>query len=666
MADQKRAVAARASRTVDEDRAVAATTAAASVPEGMRPTAQDLWLFNEGNNLELYGCLGARPATLGSERGVSFAVWAPNAERVAVIGDFNGWTRPGVPLRSLGDSGVWWGFLPGLAKGAVYKYLVRSRHDGYESERADPMGFFHEIPPRTASVVWDLEYDWGDGDWMRDRASRRALREPVSIYECHLGSWMRVPEEGNRSLTYREMAVRLADHVERMGFTHVEFLPVMEHPFGGSWGYQATGFFAPTSRFGTPQDFKFLVDTLHRRGIGVILDWSPSHFPSDGHGLAYFDGTHLYEHAEESQRIHPDWKSYIFNLGRNEVKSFLLSSAMFWLKEYHIDALRVDAVASMLYLDYSRKHGEWIPNEHGGRENLESIRFLRTLNEAVYREVPGAQTIAEESTAWPMVSRPTSSGGLGFGFKWDMGWMHDTLLYMSRDPIHRRHHHSEITFRMIYAFNENFVLPLSHDEVVHGKGSLLRKMPGDDWQKFANLRLLYAYMFAQPGKKLLFQGAEVAQWDEWNHESSVDWHLLDFDRHRGVRDLLVRLNGLYRGEPALHSHDCEPQGYEWVDGGDAANSVLSFLRRADDPDDDVLVVCNFTPIPRESYRVGVPRPGFWREILNTDAKEYAGAGWGNMGGVQSSPTPWHGRKHSVSLTLPPLGALLLRRSPGGG
>lgn len=665
MADQKRAVAPRAPKPVDADRAVAAANAAFSVPPGAGPSRDDLWLFNEGSNLELHGCLGAHPVTLDGERGVAFGVWAPNAERVAVIGDFNGWTRPGVPLRSLGESGVWWGFVPGLEKGAVYKYLVRSRHNGYESERSDPMGLLHEIPPKTASVVWDLEYDWGDDSWMRERAGRHALREPMSIYECHLGSWMRVPEEGNRSLTYRELAPRLADHLEKLGFTHVEFLPVMEHPFGGSWGYQATGFFAPTSRFGTPQDFMFLVDTLHQRGIGVILDWSPSHFPSDGHGLAYFDGTHLYEHAEESQRIHPDWKSYIFNLGRNEVKSFLLSSAMLWLKKYHIDGLRVDAVASMLYLDYSRKHGEWVPNEHGGRENLDSIRFLRTLNEAVYREVPGAQTIAEESTAWPMVSRPTSSGGLGFGFKWDMGWMHDTLVYMSRDPIHRRHHHNEITFRMIYAFNENFVMPLSHDEVVHGKGSLLRKMPGDDWQKFANLRLLYAYMFAQPGKKLLFQGAEVAQWDEWNHESSVDWHLLQFPLHRGVRDLLSRLNEVYRSEPALHARDCDPSGYEWIDGGDAANSVLSFLRRSGDPKDDVVVVCNFTPIPRESYRVGVPTAGFWREIVNSDAKEYAGAGWGSMGGAASSPTPWHGRPHSVSLTLPPLGVVFLKREGNG-
>lgn len=665
MADQKRAVAPRAPKTVDADRAVAAASAALSVPEAAGPSRDDLWLFNEGSNLELYGCLGAHPVTLDGERGVAFGVWAPNAERVAVLGDFNGWTRPGVPLRSLGESGVWWGFVPGLEKGAVYKYLVRSRVGGYESERADPMGFLHEIPPKTASVVWDLEYEWGDASWMRERAGKHALREPMSIYECHLGSWMRVPEEGNRSLTYRELAPRLADHLEKMGFTHVEFLPVMEHPFGGSWGYQATGFFAPTSRFGTPQDFMFLVDTLHQRGIGVILDWSPSHFPSDGHGLAYFDGTHLYEHAEESQRIHPDWKSYIFNLGRNEVKSFLLSSAMLWLKKYHIDALRVDAVASMLYLDYSRKHGEWIPNEHGGRENLDSIRFLRTLNEAVYREAPGAQTIAEESTAWPMVSRPTSSGGLGFGFKWDMGWMHDTLVYMARDPIHRKHHHNEITFRMIYAFNENFVMPLSHDEVVHGKGSLLRKMPGDDWQKFANLRLLYGYMYAQPGKKLLFQGAEVAQWDEWNHDSSVDWHLLQFPLHRGVRDLLSRLNEVYRSEPALHARDCDPSGYEWIDGGDAANCVLSFLRRSGDPKDDIVVVCNFTPIPRESYRVGVPSAGFWREIVNTDAKEYAGAGWGSMGGVASSPAPWHGRPHSVSLTLPPLGVVFLKREGNG-
>ena len=493
--------------------------------------------------------------TFNGQSGTYFAVWAPDARKVSVIGDFNGWNRTSHPLQPRGQSGIWEGFVPGVGKGALYKYHIKSRYRGYKVDKADPFGFYHETPPKTASIVWDIGYNWGDKEWLEKRHGHNALDAPMAIYEVHLGSWRRVPEEDNRPLTYRELAPQLAEYVKQMGFTHVEFLPVMEHPFFGSWGYQTTGYFAPTSRYGTPQDFMFLIDYLHQHDIGVILDWVPSHFPTDEHGLGFFDGTHLYEHAYPQKGFHPDWSSYIFNYGRNEVQSFLLSSALFWLDKYHVDGLRVDAVASMLYLDYSRKNGEWMPNKYGGRENLEAIAFLRRFNEEVYKNYPDVQTIAEESTAWPMVSRPTYVGGLGFGMKWDMGWMHDTLEYITKDPIYRKYHHNELTFRMLYAFTENFVLPLSHDEVVHGKGSLLGKMPGDDWQKFANLRLLLGYMYAQPGKKLLFMGAELGQWQEWHHDESLDWHLLEYQRHAGIKKWVEDLNRLYRSEPALYELD---------------------------------------------------------------------------------------------------------------
>jgi 1,4-alpha-glucan branching enzyme len=624
------------------------------------PSDHDLHLWSEGTNYRAYRALGAHLGAVQGVAGVSFAVWAPNAERVSVMGDFNGWDRESHPLRSLGPSGVWHGFVAGLARGAVYKYHLRSRHGGYAVDKADPFAFRQEVAPRTGSVVWDLEHAWNDGAWMQGRAARNGLAAPMSIYELHLGSWRRVPEEGNRSLTYRELAGPLADYATEMGFTHVELLPIMEHPFYGSWGYQCTGYFAPTSRYGSPQDLMYLVDTLHQRGVGVILDWVPSHFPTDQHALSYFDGTHLFEHADPRQGHHKDWDSYIFNYGRNEVRSFLLSSALYWLDVFHADGLRVDAVASMLYLDYSRKEGEWIPNRFGGRENLEAIEFLRQLNTVVFQEHPDVQTIAEESTSWPMVSRPTYVGGLGFGMKWDMGWMHDTLGFMRHDPVFRKYHHNEITFRMMYAFSENFVLSLSHDEVVHGKGSLLDKMWGHDRQRFAGLRLLYGGQWAQPGKKLLFMGGEIAQGQEWSHERSLDWHLLADERHEGVRAWVRDLNRLLREEPALHRRDFDPAGFEWVDCTDAESSVLTLLRHGGPGDADVLVVLNFTPVPRVNYRVGVPRGGFWQEALNGDAVHYGGAGWGNLGGVEAAPVTAHGRPWSVVLTLPPMAALFLR------
>jgi 1,4-alpha-glucan branching enzyme len=541
-----------------------------------------------------------------------------------------------------------------------YKYHIVSRYNGYQAGKADPFALYTEIPPRTASIVWDLAYAWGDREWMAKRRSHNALTAPIAIYEMHLGSWMRVPEEQNRPLTYRELAPRLAEYVQRMGFTHVEFLPVMEHPFYGSWGYQTTGYFAPTSRYGTPQDFMSLIDVLHQHGIGVILDWVPSHFPTDEHGLGYFDGTHLYEHGDPRQGLHPDWDTFVFNYGRNEVRSFLMSSALFWLEAYHADGLRVDAVASMLYLDYSRKEGEWVPNRYGGRENLEAVAFLRRFNEDVYKNHPDVLTVAEESTAWPMVSRPTTLGGLGFGMKWDMGWMHDTLQYMSKDPVYRKHHHNMLTFRMLYAFTENFLLPLSHDEVVHGKGSLLANMSGDDWQKFANLRLLYGYMYAQPGKKLLFMGGEFGQWREWHHDECLEWHLVQFAPHVGLQKWVEDLNRLYRREPALHELDFDWAGFEWIDANDAEQSVLGFIRKGRSTDDLFLVVGNFTPVPRVNYRVGVPRGGVWKEMLNSDAEEYGGSGWGNLGGVVSAPIASHGRPYSLTLSLPPLAAVFLK------
>jgi len=616
---------------------------------------QDLYLFNEGTHLRVSEKLGAHMERRGGTDGVAFAVWAPNAAGVSVIGDWNDWEPGRNRLASRADSGIWEGFVAGVSRGAAYKYRVEFRAGG-GADKADPFAVRAETPPATASIVWDLEYEWNDRDWLAARARQAAHQAPMAIYEVHLGSWRTRQGEGDRFLGYREIAAPLADYAHDMGFTHVEFLPLTEHPFYGSWGYQTTGYFAPTSRYGAPQDLMYLIDHLHTRGIGVILDWVPSHFPDDPHGLGRFDGTHLFEHADPRQGYHPDWNSLIFNYGRKEVRSFLKSSALFWLERYHIDALRVDAVASMLYLDYSRKSGEWIPNEHGGRENLEAIELLRGLNEDVYREVPGVQTIAEESTAWPMVSRPTYLGGLGFGFKWDMGWMHDTLLYLSRDPVHRRHHHQELAFRMVYAFNENFVLPLSHDEVVHGKGSLLSKMPGDDWQKRASLRVLFGYMWTQPGKKLLFMGGEIGQLREWNHETGLDWHLLESPEHQGIQRWVRDLNTWYRGTPALHVADCDGVGFRWVDCNDAERSILVYSRHAPDGG-TVVVACNFTPEPRHNFRIGVDREGEWDEVINSDAPLYGGSGQGNLGRVRTSPVGAHDRPQSLNVTLPPLSVI---------
>ena len=617
-------------------------------------TDNDLYLFNEGSHFRLYDKLGARVVTHAGTSGTYFAVWAPNAEQVSVIGDFNGWDKRSHRLSPKGQSGIWEGFFPGVGKGTLFKYHIVSRFNGYRVDKADPFSIFNETPPKTASIVWDLDYHWGDHEWMASRRQHNALDKPMATYEMHVGSWRRVLAEGNRSLSYRELATQLADYLQQMGYTHVEFLPVMDHPFFGSWGYQITGYFAPSGNYGTPQDFMHLIDSLHQRGIGVILDWVPSHFPTDEHGLAFFDGSHLYEHADARQGYHPEWKSYIFNYGRTEVQSFLISNAIFWLDRYHADGLRVDAVASMLYLDYARKEGEWIPNRYGGRENIEAINFLRRMNEEVYKYRSDVQTIAEESTAWPMVSRPNYVGGLGFGLKWDMGWMHDTLEYMSKDPLFRRYHHNKLTFRMIYAFHENFVLPLSHDEVVYGKSSLIGKMPGDEWQKFANLRALFGYMYAQPAKKLLFMGGEFGQWREWVHDSSLDWDLLDYPLHAGLQRWVEDLNRLYRSEPALHELDCDPAGFEWIDCNDADSSVLSLIRKAKSSSAIMLVLCNFTPVPRYSYRVGTPRGGQWQEILNSDAARYGGSNMGNLGGAETAPIGLHGRPYSLTLTLPPL------------
>jgi 1,4-alpha-glucan branching enzyme len=638
-------------------------------PRTRRPrtvlTKDDLYLFNEGRHNRLYQKLGAHPRSAAGVDGTNFGVWAPNAQRVSVIGDFNDWQPDSTELHAIGQSGIWEAFVPGVSRGARYKYHVESRYNGFSVDKADPFGFMHEVPPATASIVWDLNYEWGDAEWQGARGEHNAMDRAVAVYELHVGSWRR---KDGVPLSYREMALPLAEYMRDMGFTHVEMLPVMEHPFYGSWGYQTTGYFAPTSRFGTPQDFMYLIDVLHQHGVGVILDWVPSHFPGDEHGLHYFDGTHLFEHEDPRQGFHPDWKSYIFNYDRNEVRSFLLSSGLFWMDYYHADGLRVDAVASMLYLDYSREAGEWIPNEFGGRENLGAINFLRQLNADVYEVFPDSHTIAEESTAWPMVSRPTYVGGLGFGMKWDMGWMHDTLDYMSRDPVHRSYHHGKLTFRGIYAFTENFVLPLSHDEVVHGKGSLIGKMPGDEWQKFANLRLLYGYMYTQPGKKLLFMGAELAQRREWSHDRELDWGLLEHPMHAGIQHWLRDLNHFYRDHPAANQLDFDSAGFQWLDADDAWNSVLSYVRCAADAGtgevpEELLIVCNFTPLPRENYRVGVPHVGFWREILNSDSQTYGGSGTGNLGGVPSAPIPFHGRPHSLNLTLPPLGMLVLKHEP---
>ncbi len=622
----------------------------------------DVYFFREGTHARLYRLLGAHLAVVDGEPGVRFAVWAPNAEHVSVIGSFNDWTPGAHSLTPRADhSGIWQTFVPGVEQGAAYKYHIRSRYNGYRVDKADPFASFAELSPQTASRVWPLDYAWGDAAWMAQRKEANALGAPWSIYEVHLGSWRRTAD--GRSLSYREVAEPLADYVAEMGFTHVELLPLMEHPFYGSWGYQTLGYFAPTSRFGTPQDFKYLIDVLHQRGIGVILDWVPSHFPADEHGLAFFDGTHAFEHQDRRQGYHPEWHSYIFNYGRNEVRAFLLSSAVFWLDEYHIDALRVDAVASMLYLDYSRRDGEWIPNAFGGRENLDAMSFLRKLNSTVYELYPDVQTIAEESTAWPMVSRPVHIGGLGFGMKWNMGWMHDTLSYMQTDPLFRKYHHHRLTFSLVYAFTENFVLPLSHDEVVYGKGSLLGKMPGDEWQKFANLRALFGYMMLHPGKKLLFMGGEIGQEREWSHESAVDFAALERPFNAGLKRWVRDLNTLYRGERSLHEHDFSADGFEWIDCNDSEESVLSFLRKGSADAPMILAIVNFTPVPRPNYQVGVPCGGYWQEVLNSDAELYGGSGQGNLGGVDAAPVGAHGRYYSLTLTLPPLGVVVLKQ-PG--
>jgi 1,4-alpha-glucan branching enzyme len=623
-------------------------------------TDQDIYLFREGTHGRLHERLGCHldPGGVGAR----FAVWAPNARAVSVIGEWNGWS-PGASALSVrwDGSGIWEGFVPGVRRGQPYKFRVESHRGGHVAEKADPFAFYAELPPATGSRAWTLEYDWGDAQWMAARGRRNALDAPISVYEVHAGSWRR---RNGGFLGYRELAHQLAEHVLETGFTHVELLPVMEHPFFGSWGYQTTGYFAPTGRYGTPQDFMYLVDHLHQNGIGVILDWVPSHFPADAHGLGFFDGSSLFEHSDPKQGFHPEWNSSIFNYGRHEVRAFLLSSALFWLDRYHADALRVDAVASMLYLDYARKEGEWIPNRYGGKENLEAIEFLKSLNEAVYRDHPDCITIAEESTAWPMVSRPTRLGGLGFGMKWNMGWMHDTLKFLTQDPVLRKYHHDQLTFSLLYAFHENFMLPLSHDEVVHGKGSLVGKMPGDTWRQFANLRMLYGYMWGHPGKKLLFMGGEFGQRREWAHEEALEWWVKDLPEHGGLQRWVADLNRVYRQEPALHEVDFSREGFEWIDCSDSEASVVAFLRkpRHGAP---VLVACNFTPVPRSNYVLGVPLPGLWRELLNSDARHYGGTGWGNLGGVEAVRSGAHGRPWSLSLTLPPLATVFLKSAQHG-
>lgn len=622
----------------------------------------DLYLIGEGTHYEKHERMGAHPVEVQGVAGVQFAVWAPNAMRVSVVGDFNGWDGRTHPMRNRGPSGLWELFVPGLSEGGIYKYEIRPMSSGPPILKSDPYAFGAELRPKTGSIVTRLDHHkWNDAAWMEQRARRNWLASPITAYEIHLGSWRRVPEDGNRWLSYPELADQLIPYVTEMGYTHVELMPVMEHPFDGSWGYQTLGYFAATSRFGTPEQFMAFVDRLHQAGLGVLLDWTPAHFPSDGHGLGEFDGSHLYEHADPRQGRHPDWGTLVFNYGRNEVQNFLLSNALFWLDKYHIDGLRVDAVASMLYLDYSRHPGEWVPNEFGGRENLAAIAFLKRLNEVVHARHPGALMIAEESTAWPMVSRPTYLGGLGFSLKWNMGWMNDTLKYFSLDPIHRRFHHNQMTFSMLYAFTENFILPFSHDEVVHGKASLLNKMPGDLWQQFANLRLLYGYMFAHPGKKLMFMGSEFGQRAEWDHGTSLEWGLLEYPEHQGLQTLVRDLNAVYAQQPALHEVDFDWTGFEWIDCNDADSSVLSFIRRAKQREEFLVIAANCTPVLRGSYRVGVPALGWYREIFNSDAKRYTGSNAGNLGGVNAEPVPWNNHPYSLNLRLPPLGIVYFKR-----
>jgi 1,4-alpha-glucan branching enzyme len=619
----------------------------------------DLYLAGEGRHEELYEKLGAHVREVDGVPGVAFAVWAPSARSISVVGDFNSWDGRLHPMRSLGSSGIWELFVPDVPDGCRYKYEIRAQ-DGALHLRADPYAFAAEVPPETSSVVHRPRHEWKDERWMTEaRVDGPPLRQPISIYEVHLGSWRLNPMDGNRSLTYLELADELADYVSDLGFTHVELLPVMAHPFSGSWGYQVTSYFAPTPVFGSPDDLREFIDRLHQRGIGVILDWVPAHFPRDEWALAKFDGSALYEHADPRRGAHPDWGTLVFNFGRHEVRNFLLSSALFWCREYHVDGIRVDAVASMLYLDYSREEGQWIPNEFGGNEDLEAVEFLKELNEVLHAREEGVISAAEESTAWPGVSRPVYLGGLGFGFKWNMGWMHDTLAYFQQDPVYRRCHHHELTFSLVYAFSENFILPLSHDEVVHGKGSLLNKMPGDKWQKLANLRALYAFMWAHPGKNLLFMGGEIAQEQEWSHERSLDWHLLEDPQHEGVRRLVRDLNHVYRDQKALWDVDFEPSGFDWLEPNDAENNVVSFLRRSEDGEEVLVALCNLSPVPRADYRMGLPRGGRWREAVNTDADVYGGSGVGNFGGVDAEDVPWHGQPHSAEVTLPPLGVVWL-------
>lgn len=619
----------------------------------------DLHLIGEGNYTKLYEKLGAHPVDIDGRSGIHFAVWAPNADSVSVVGDFNEWKKGVNKMEPYQSSGIWTCFIPGLEEGSKYKYLIENKSTHFKEEKCDPVAFCSELRPRTASIVYSLDnYKWSDQEWQKERLEKNGLNAPISIYEVHLGSWMRSPDDGNRMLTYREMAEKLIPYVVNLGFTHVELLPVSEHPLDASWGYQQTGYFSATSRFGSPEDLMYLIDKFHQSGVGVILDWVPAHFPKDGHGLGVFDGTHLYEHADPRQGEHKEWGTYIFNYSRNEVRNFLVSNALFWYDKFHIDGLRVDAVASMLYLDYAREDGEWIPNEYGGRENIGAIEFIRNLNETVYKEHPYAMMIAEESTSWGMVTRPPYLGGLGFGFKWDMGWMNDTLVYMEREPVHRQYHQDNLTFRAIYQFTENFILPLSHDEVVHGKNSILGKMPGDDWQQFANARLLYSYQFTTPGKKLNFMGNEIGQWIEWKFDESLDWHLTEYDRHRAMQTLFRDLNKLYRAYPALHRLDTSEEGFRWIDCSDHANSVLCYLRKGQEGDKDIMICLNFTPVPRDNYRVGVPDGGYWKEIFNSDATEYGGSGLGNAGGVNSEYIKQHGFDNSVSLTLPPLAAVV--------